>query len=222
VEIKGYDFGDQPRFHTSFDALTDRTVLAIQDGFLEANPDVLYAVGADKNGYIPTHNSAATLPLTGQRGEDRIHYRSKRKFTDPVAAAVARNVEPSLVQSYARDTGEQAWDVSAPIFVKGQHFGGFRVGVSIASITAYKRALLIRLTSLFAGLAIIIVGFIFVMLRRAMKPLHKLTGLADEISLGEQLDQPIEPTTTDEVGQMANSLNRLRTSLQVAMRRLDR
>jgi HAMP domain-containing protein len=221
VEIKGYDFGDQPRFHTSFDALTDRTVLGIQDGFLEANPDVLYAVGADKNGYIPTHNSAATLPLTGQRGEDRIHYRSKRKFTDPVAAAVARNVEPSLVQSYARDTGEQAWDVSAPIFVKGQHFGGFRVGISVASITAYGRALWLRLTSVFCVLAIIVIGFIFVLLQRAMKPLQALAGLADEISLGERLEQPIKPSTTDEIGQMAGSLNRLRASLQVAMHRLD-
>jgi HAMP domain-containing protein len=34
------------------------------------------------------------------------------------------------------------------------------------------------------------------------------------------LDKPIRPATSDEIGQMANSLNRLRSSLQAAMGRL--
>ena len=53
-----------------------------------------------------------------------------------------------------------------------------------------------------------------------MKPLERLTALADEISSGEKLDQPIKPHSTDEIGQMAKSLNRLRSSLQAAMTRL--
>ena len=64
------------------------------------------------------------------------------------------------------------------------------------------------------------VGFIFVMLRRSMRPLEHLATLANEISTGEGLDKPIKPATTDEIGQMAKSLNRLRASLQAAMGRL--
>jgi HAMP domain-containing protein len=58
------------------------------------------------------------------------------------------------------------------------------------------------------------------MLRRSMRPLEHLTSVANQISTGEGLDQPIKPTTSDEIGQMAKSLNRLRASLQAAMGRL--
>ena len=30
-----------------------------------------------------------------------------------------------LRQIYQRDTGETMWDVSAPVYVRGQHWGGF-------------------------------------------------------------------------------------------------
>jgi HAMP domain-containing protein len=110
--------------------------------------------------------------------------------------------------------------VSSPIFVKGRHFGAFRVAVSVDSIAAHKRSLLLQLAVVFGFLAVVTVGFIFVMLRRSMRPLEHLATLANEISTGEGLDKPIKPTTTDEIGQMAKSLNRLRASLHSAMGRL--
>jgi methyl-accepting chemotaxis protein len=33
-----------------------------------------------------------------------------------------------LLQTYRRDTGELMHDISAPIYVKGRHWGGFRIG----------------------------------------------------------------------------------------------
>jgi HAMP domain-containing protein len=219
-EIKGFDFGDNPRFHTKYDFYTDRSVVGIEDKILESSPDFLYAAGVDVNGYLPTHNLKFSAPLTGDRAKDLAGNRAKRKFTDPVGMAVAKNLEPSLLQEYHRDTGELVWDVSAPIYVKGQHFGGFRVGVSIASLAAHKHSLLLRLSVVFGFLVIITVGFIFIMLRRSMKPLEHLAELANEISTGENLDKPIEPSSTDEIGQMAQSTNRLRASLAAAMGRL--
>jgi HAMP domain-containing protein len=146
--------------------------------------------------------------------------RTKRKFTTPVHIAAAKNVAPLLVQPYVRDTGQPVWDVSSPIFVKGQHWGVFRVGVSRVSIGVHKHALLLQLTVVFGVLSIMTVGFIFLMLRRSMRPLEQLAVTASEISTGEGLDTPIKPSSTDEIGQMAKSLNRLRTSLQAAMGRL--
>jgi HAMP domain-containing protein len=125
-----------------------------------------------------------------------------------------------LVQDYLRDTGESAWDVSSPIFVKGRHYGAFRVAVSRDSIAAHKRSLLLQLVVVFGFLTVITVGFIFFMLRRSMRPLEHLASLANEISTGEGLDRPIKPTSSDEIGLMAKSLNRLRASLQAAMGRL--
>jgi HAMP domain-containing protein len=219
-EIKGFDFGDNPRFHTKYDFYTDRTVIGFEDKLLESSPDFLYAVGGDNNGYTPTHNSKFQQPLTGDRTKDLSGNRGKRKFWTQMHQSAAKNIEPVLVQPYLRDTGESAWDVSSPIFVKGRHFGAFRVAVSVDSIAAHKRTLLLQLIVVFGFLAVVTIGFIFLMLRRSMRPLEHLASLANEISTGEGLDQPIRPTTSDEIGQMAKSLNRLRASLQAAMGRL--
>ncbi|HEY0483132.1 MAG TPA: HAMP domain-containing protein [Kofleriaceae bacterium] len=219
-EIKGFDFGENPRYHTKYDFYTDRVVVGFQDKILEASPDFLYAVGGDVNGYTPTHDSKFQQALTGDRAKDLAGNRAKRKFWTPMHQAAAHNLEPVLVQAYLRDTGESAWDVSSPIFVKGRHFGAFRVAVSVDSIAGHKRSLLLQLSLVFGVLALVTVGFIFFMLRRSMRPLEHLTVLANEISTGEGLDKPIKPATTDEIGQMAKSLNRLRASLQAAMGRL--
>jgi HAMP domain-containing protein len=219
-EITGFDFGENPRFHTKYDFYTDRVALGFQDQILDSSPDFLYAVGGDMNGYTPTHDGKFQKPLTGERVKDLSGNRAKRKFWTPMHQAAARSLAPVLVQPYLRDTGESAWDVSAPIFVKGRHFGAFRVAVSVDSIAGHKRALLLELSIVFGVLGFVTIGFIFVMLQRSMRPLERLTSLANEISMGEMLDQPIRPATSDEIGQMASSLNRLRSSLQAAMGRL--
>jgi HAMP domain-containing protein len=219
-EIKGFDFGDNPRYHTKYDFYTDRTVVGFEDKILESNPDFLYAVGGDMNGYTPTHDSKFQKPLTGDRTKDLSGNRGKRKFWTPMHQNAARNLEPVVVQNYLRDTGEAAWDVSSPIFVKGRHYGAFRVAVSKDSIAGHKRNLMIQLIGVFSFLAVITVGFIFLMLRWSLRPLEHLASLANEISTGEGLDRPIKATTNDEIGMMAKSLNRLRASLQAAMGRL--
>jgi len=219
-EIKGYDFGDNPRFHTRYDFYTDRAVLGFQDAILASNPNFLYAVGNDVNGYLPTHDSKFITALTSDSAKDVAANRTKRKFTTPMHQAAARSLEPMLVQEYIRDTGEPAWDISSPIFVKGRHWGVFRVAVSRDALAAARRALTLQLAVVFGLLVVVTVGFIFLMLRRSMRPLEQLSNLAGEISTGEKLDQVIKAGSVDEIGQMAKSLNRLRASLQSAMGRL--
>ncbi len=219
-EIKGFDWGENPRFHTKYDTYTDRTITGLQDRILESTPDFIYALGGDMNGYIPAHDSKYQLPVTGDRAKDLNGNRAKRKFDKPMYVAAAHNLEPVLVQPNIRDTGDRIWDVTSPIFVKGHHFGAFRVGVSRDSIDVHRRALLLQLSIVFGFLAIVTVGFIFFMLRRSMRPLEALAATAAEISTGEGLDKPIKPGSVDEIGQMAKSLNRLRASLQAAMGRL--
>jgi HAMP domain-containing protein len=125
-----------------------------------------------------------------------------------------------LIQPYVRDTGQPAWDVSAPISVKGKHWGAFRIGVSVDSVNALKSDLTMTLFGVFAAFALGTIGVIALMVRRSMQPLIALTALADDISTGEKLDQPVKPTSVDEVGRMAKSVERLRASLKAAMSRL--
>lgn len=219
-EIKGFDFGGNSRFHTAYDFYTDRTASEFQNKIVESFPDTLYAVGTDLNGYLPTHNIRYAAAMTGDRQVDLNGNRNKRKFTTPMHRAAATNLAPTLVQEYTSDAGERSWDVSSPIFVNGRHYGAFRVGVSRASIDARKRSLMISLSIIFGALALATAVGIFIMLRRALRPLVQLSATADQISSGEALDRPIKVGSNDEVGEMAASLNRLRTSLQAAMARL--
>jgi len=210
VPIKGHDFGDKPKYHTRYDALTDRAVTVFQDKFLE-HQDFVFAVGVDENGYLPTHNTGFQKPLTGDASKDLAGNRTKRIFADPVGIAAARNVEPSLLQVYNRDTGETMWDVSSPIFVKGKHWGGFRVAVSMERIAARQRQLLLTLLG---------IGAMFVVVQQAMRPVLKLADVAEQISMGEALDAPIKSESVDEIGHLTKTIDRLRVSMKAAMARL--
>lgn len=219
VEIKGYDFKNHPKYHTRYDALTDKAVLVFQDRMLEQQ-DFVFAVGVDENGYLPTHDSVFQKPVTGDPEKDLSGNRTKRMFNDVTGLAAARNKEPVLVQVYARDTGEKMWDVSAPIFVKGKHWGGFRVGVSMDRIAAHQRELILTLVAIFAIFTIVTVGAIFLLVQMAMRPVVALTEAAQQISLGDALETPIKPETEDEIGQLTKTIDRLRLSMKAAMQRL--
>ena len=219
VEIKGYDWGQKPKYHTKYDSVTDQTLLVFQDKFL-VNHDFVYAMATDVNGYIPTHNSVYQKPLTGDLQKDMAQNRTKRFFNNAVELAAAKNQEPSFLQVYHRDTGETMWDVASPIYVKGKHWGGFRVGASMIRIDERKRTLFLTLVSVFTLFAFATVATMFAVVQRAMKPVIALTAAADQISLGEALDTPIRSRSVDEIGQLTKTIDRLRASMKAAMSRL--
>lgn len=220
TEIPGSADSDHRRYHTKYDGYTDRVVTGLLDATLESSPDFLFAVGVDLNGYAPTHDTKYSQPLTGNADKDLKTSRAKRKFTNDVVHNDVTNLLPTLVQFYHRDTGEDAWNVSSPIFVRGVHFGAFRVAVAVDSLQASTNAVRLEVILGFGLMGIITLAAIFFMLRRAMKPLAELAHLGDQISLGEGFDREIKASSTDEVGQMAQSMDRLRASLQVVMSRL--
>jgi hypothetical protein len=118
---------EPPKFHTRYDRYLDERIQDFEDDHLQ-DGQVVYAVLADRNGYVPTHHRKNSLPLTGDREKDRVGNRTKRMFNNPVELAAARNTNGVLVQVYFRDTGEKLWDISAPVFVNGRHWGAFRIG----------------------------------------------------------------------------------------------
>jgi HAMP domain-containing protein len=218
VEIKGYDWGTHPKFHTRYDSLTDRTVLPLLDSILE-DPDFLYSVGVDENGYVPTHNGKNQLPLEGNE-KDLVGNRTKRIYNNPVELKAAQSLEPFLLQVYARDTGETMWDVAVPIMVKGKHWGAFRLGVSLVRLEARKASLVLSFGSLLGVFGLLTIVAIFFLVRRLMKPVLALTDVSVQISLGEALDKSIESDNPDEIGQLANAIERLRVAMKAAMSRL--
>jgi nitrate/nitrite-specific signal transduction histidine kinase len=112
------------------------------------------------------------------------------------------------------------WDVSAPVFVKGKHWGGFRVAVSMERIAARQRELLRTLIATFGVFALVTVGAVYVVIRRAMRPVVALTRAAEAISMGDELDTPIRSGSIDEIGKLTKTIDRLRVSMKAALARL--
>ncbi|WP_317933507.1 methyl-accepting chemotaxis protein [Halioxenophilus sp. WMMB6] len=119
---------DPVKYRTRFDSFTDRQLPAIQEPILANHPEVLYAGAVDNNGYFPTHNQRYSQPLTGDYQTDLQNNRTKRIFRDRTGLRCGQNRQPSLLQTYQRDTGEVVHDLSVPIVVNGRHWGGFRIG----------------------------------------------------------------------------------------------
>ena len=116
------------KFRTRFDDFTDQAVAPLQEHLLAQHKWLVYAICIDRNGYVPTHNRAFAQPLTGDEKVDFVNNRTKRLFDDPVGKRCGTHEHSFLLQTYRRDTGELMHDISAPITLKGRHWGGFRIG----------------------------------------------------------------------------------------------
>jgi hypothetical protein len=116
------------KYKTQYDTLADQRIQKILDKYLATDRRILFVVIIDSNGYVPTHNSRYSRPLTGDKEIDSANNRSKRLFNDRTGLAAARNKEPFLLQRYNRDTGENLYDLSIPIIFHGKHWGAVRIG----------------------------------------------------------------------------------------------
>lgn len=116
------------KYRTQYDILADGVVQPIIDGYLKRDERLVFVVIADQNGYVPTHNSRFSQPLTGNLEADANNNRTKRIFNDRTGLAAARNVEPFLLQRYSRDTGEIMNDLALPIIIQKRHWGALRIG----------------------------------------------------------------------------------------------
>lgn len=120
------------KFHTKFDAYTDKYIQDVEEKYLQMDPSFVFAVLNDDHGYIPTHNLKYSKPLTGNYEIDLVGNRTKRIFDDTTGLKAATNTSKEyLIQSYRRDTGEIMHDVSSPVYVFGKHWGAIRIGFKL-------------------------------------------------------------------------------------------
>lgn len=125
--------GSNPPQHlTRFTAFTDRVLPAIQEPVLALDPRVAFCAAVDDHGYLPTHNRKFSQPQGADPVWNAAHCRNRRIFNDRTGLAAGQNIKPFLLQTYRRDMGGAQFvlmkDASAPIYVKGRHWGGFRIG----------------------------------------------------------------------------------------------
>jgi methyl-accepting chemotaxis protein len=128
--------GTNPQQHmTRFVALTDRLLPDVQEPILTFDPRIAFCAALDRNGYLPTHNVIYSKPQGDDPVWNAANCRNRRIFNDRTGLSAGRSTRSFLLQTYRRDMGGGNFvlmkDVSAPITVKGRHWGGFRIGFKV-------------------------------------------------------------------------------------------
>ena len=128
-EIPG---SDPKQYMTNYVEFTDRVLPAIQDPIQKSDTRIVFCVAWAKGGYLPTHNPNYRLPQGKDPVWNNANCRNRRLFNDRAVKKVAANTRPFLLQTYRRDMGGGNFvlmkDASSPIFVRGRHWGAFRLG----------------------------------------------------------------------------------------------
>ena len=162
-----------------------------------AETDVAYAMILDRDGRVAAHNHRPEMmgTVVGSGALDRI-----------------LSSDATVVQEIDGPNGEALYDFTVPIQVNAQPWGTARVGLSRrrmdVEIVATRRQLVLLAILVLggAGLASALVA------RRIAGPVRQLAAGAAGISRGE-LVQRVEPTTWDEIGQLATAFNEMARQL---------
>ena len=123
---------DPKQYLTNYVEFTDRVLPPIQDPIQKSDPRIVFCVAWARGGYLPTHNPNYRLPQRKDPVWNSANCRNRRLFNDRAVKKVAANTRPFLLQTYRRDMGGGNFvlmkDLSSPIFVRGRHWGAFRMG----------------------------------------------------------------------------------------------
>lgn len=165
---------------------------------VSAEADVVYAIVLDAEGKVAAHS--AHPELVGSSLPDQI---------DKLAAKADSLVVQETVLA---DTGESIYDFAVPVQVESQKWGTVRVGLSKQrmeaeiSQTRWELGALTVVTLVLGGVAAALVA------RRIARPVSQLAEGAAAIARGE-LNQQIEPSTSDEIGHLAIAFNHMAAQL---------
>ncbi len=82
-----------PKYHTAYDAIVDRAMMARMDAVVAAEPGLTFALPFDLNAYAPAHNTSVTQAITGDPATDLARNRTKRFFLESPALTRASRME---------------------------------------------------------------------------------------------------------------------------------
>lgn len=162
---------DPQKYTTRYSSVFDEHIQDIQDTFLK-DSDLIFAVLMDKNGYVPTHNSIYSQPITGNKPVDLVYSRSKRIFSgSPAIRKVIDYTGPETIKVfYIRDTGEKMWNMGAPVFINDKHWGSFIIGVSLERIDDLKNQMMLLTLAIMFVIMSLTMLIILAVIPRSMLP----------------------------------------------------
>ena len=155
-----------------------------------------------------------------QDGKGEVIASSVQPFPAELKEANATDAQARTVGSRDVDLrGRAVYETRAPV-LDGQ-LGAVRVGLWADTVQQDVRNTLFPIVALIVLCLIIGVVVSMVIASTTIKPIIELAAVADDISRG-RLDTPVSVRSTDEVGELALSLERMRASLKAAMARLSK
>jgi methyl-accepting chemotaxis protein len=125
--------GTSPKqYLTDYLELVERIVPPIQDPLLKIDPRVSFCVAWVRSGYQPVHNPEYCKPQGKDPEWNAAYCRNRRFFKGRELDKVAASTKPFLLQTYRRNMGGGKFALmkllSAPIIVRGRHWGAVRMG----------------------------------------------------------------------------------------------
>jgi HAMP domain-containing protein len=161
---------------------------------------------------------------------DSVAYALIRDGKGEIVAQSVANLPAEVRESFSLDgrreaerreltlRGRAVYETRVPIL--GGQAGTAHVGIWGDSVEEEIRRALLPLIGIIAGLLVAGVALSFLLARGIIRPILRLTLVADKISKGD-LEMPVGVETRDEIGDLAQSLGRMRASLKAAMTRLS-
>lgn len=126
---------DPPQVMAPCTRFTDAVLPDIQEAALEFDAGIVFCAAVNLDGYLPTHNRKFSQPPGDDPVWNAANCRNRRIFDDRVGLKAGRNTYPFLLQIYRRDMGGGNFvlmkDLSAPIMVRGRHWGGVRLAYKV-------------------------------------------------------------------------------------------
>jgi len=197
---------------SGLDSYLENILLPLQESYM-IDPQFAYAVLVDVNGYVPVHNKRYNNMPTGDFNKDLAMSRSKRVYNDEIGLKASTFVSGSYLQQiYVRDTGEKMWDITAPIYVKGRHWGAFRVGFSMAETEKATADLRNKLMVVMSVLLLVCILIVWAMTEYMMKPLDRLHDGVQRVAKGD-LSFRQNVKANDEIGDLARAFDKMSEDL---------
>lgn len=117
------------KFDTAYTDRYDQVMRPLFDRVLVDHPEFAIACAFDSNGYVPSHNTKVSQPMTGDFDKDNALSRHRRLYNATKAERRrADQTSPFLLLTFIRDTGEIMNSISIPLYVDGQFWGNFCTG----------------------------------------------------------------------------------------------
>ena len=113
--------------------------------------------------------------------------------------------------------GRSVYTTIMPIL--GGQLGAVHVGFWNDTVEQEIRRALAQIVGLLAAVLVLAISMSIILSQNIVKPILRLTAVADSMSKGD-LDTPVGISSRDEIGNLAKSLERMRTSLKAAVIRL--